>query len=299
MKISPPPYLLLLVATVIWGGNFVVGRAVAGDIGPFSLNFWRWCLSGVLLAPFAVRGLRNNFALIKKHIVLLGVLSLCGMVLFHSLIYAALHTTTAINAALVLATMPLVIPVVAYFAGEDSLEFRQGAGIAISFIGVGVIISRGDISLLLNMSFAIGDLLVLAAVVMWSVYSVMLKRLPKDIPPMVVLGIINWMAIIMLLPVYLWEYSNIGGFEISTPNLMAILYVAIFASIVAFVSWNRAVAVVGPNKSGLFIHVIPASSAILAIIFLGETLETYHLLGIVPIAGGIFLTTFKTKRINE
>lgn len=287
----PPPYLLLVIATVIWGGNFVVGRAIHDDIGPLSLNFWRWAVSGVLLAPFAITALKNDFDLIKKHFRLIVLLALTGMVLFHSLIYAALHTTNAINASLVLATMPLVIPVVSYFAGEDTLRFRQAIGIAVSFVGVGAIISRGDIGTLLEMDFAPGDLLVLAAVVMWSLYSVMLKRLPKNIPPVSILGIINWMAIIMLLPAYVWEFSTQGGFAVSTSNLVSIAYVAVFASIVAFISWNRAVQVVGPNRAGLFIHVIPLSSAIFAIVFLGERLEMYHLAGAVPIAAGIFLTT--------
>jgi len=291
LKIAPSPYLLLVVATVIWGGNFVVGRAVHADIGPLSLNFWRWALSGLLLAPYAVAGLQNNLEAIKKHALLLGVLALSGMVMFHSLIYWALHTTSAINAGMVLASMPLVIPMIAFIAGEDKLGLRQGLGIAISFVGVGVIITRGNIDVLLGLSFTPGDLLVLGAVVMWSVYSVLLKRLPKEIPPMVVLATINWMAVVMLFPAYLWEFSTLGGFDISIANMTAIAYVAIFASIIAFVSWNRAVQMVGPNKSGLFIHVIPISSAVLAIIFLGEKLEVYHLVGVIPIVVGILLTT--------
>jgi len=299
LKIIPSPYLLLVIATVIWGGNFVVGRAVHEDIGPLSLNFWRWVLSGLLLAPYGIWGLRNNIALIKKHIRLLGVLAFSGMVMFHSLIYAALHTTSAINAGMVLASMPLVIPVVSFIAAEDRLSLRQGFGIAISFVGVGVIITRGNIDILLGLSFAVGDILVLAAVVMWSVYSVLLKRLPKGIPPMVVLATINWMAVVMLLPGYLWELSTLGGFQVSSSNMMAISYVAIFASIIAFVSWNRAVQTVGPNRSGLFIHVIPISSAVLAIIFLGETIEVYHIVGIVPIVIGILLTTYRSDNKNS
>lgn len=301
MRIEPPPYLLLVIATVIWGGNFVVGRAFHADIGPLSLNFWRWTISGLLLAPYAVSGLRNNIGLIKKHIRLLGVLALSGMVMFHSLIYVALHTTSAINAGMVLASMPLVIPIIAFVAGEDSLNLRQGIGIVISFIGVGVIVTRGNIDILLGLSFAPGDLLVLGAVVMWSVYSVLLKRLPKGIPPMAVLAIINWIAVVMLFPAYLWELSTLGGFQVSVSNMMAIAYVAVFASIVAFVSWNRAVQVVGPNRSGLFIHVIPISSAVLAIIFLGEEIEAYHIIGVIPIVVGILLNTYGVgkKTINR
>lgn len=295
MRFQPSPYLLLVVATVIWGGNFVVGRAVHSAIPPLGLTFWRWVISGLILLAFTAPGIWAHRDLILKHFRLLFALAFSGMAIFHSFVYIALGTTTAINATLVLASMPLVIPVVSYLFGEERLSLRQGAGIAISFIGVGTIITRGDMSILLNLAFAPGDLWILGAVVAWSVYSVMLRRVPKELPPLVMLGAINLIAIAILVPPYLVEVSTTGGFELNPPNVLALGYVAIFASIVAFISWNKAVAVVGANRAGLFIHVIPLSSAILAILFLGENLELYHLMGLAPIVIGIILTTTGPK----
>ncbi len=295
VRFQPSPYLLLVIATVIWGGNFVVGRAVHAEIPPLGLTFWRWVLSALILLAFTAPGIWAHRALIFKHFRLLFVLALSGMAIFHSFAYIALNTTTAINATLVLATMPLVIPVISYLFGEERLTARQGVGIAISFIGVGAIITRGDVDVLMNLSFAPGDLWVLGSVLGWSIYSVLLRRVPKELPPMILLTALNLIAVAILLPPYLWEYAIKGGFEISSTNLAAIAYVAVFASIISFICWNKAVSIVGANRAGLFIHVIPLSSAILAILFLGERLEFYHAMGVVPIVTGILLTTTTRK----
>lgn len=287
--------MLLTLAALIWGGNFVVGRWAHSDIPPLNLTFWRWLTAGLVLLPFVARSMWAQRRLIRKNVVLLTVLAVSGMVMFHSFTYIALGTTTAINAAVVLASMPMVIPLISIFLGDERLSPRQALGIAISVLGVVVIVSRGDWRVLVNLSFTPGDLWVLASVLAWSLYSVLLKRLPKKtgekMSPLVVLGTTNWIAIFVLLPFYLWEYQTVGGFELTTATVAVIAYVAVFASIVAFVSWNAAVAQVGANKAGLFIHLIPLSASVFSIIFLGENLEIYHLIGIIPILLGVYLTT--------
>jgi len=295
MSLKLPPAFLLTLSALFWGGNFVVGRWAHSDIPPLNLTFWRWVASGVILLPFVARGMWLHRAKLRKHFVLLSVLAVTGMVMFHSFAYIALGTTTAINAAVVLASMPMVIPVVSVLMGDERLSPRQALGIGISVLGVVAIVSRGDWRVLVHLSFTPGDLWVLAAVLAWSVYSVLLKRLPKGegqkIPPMVVLGTTNWIAIVVLFPLYLWEYSTVGGFEVNASTLLVIAYVALFASIAAFVCWNAAVPQVGANKAGLFIHLIPLFASIFSIIFLGETLQTYHMIGIAPILLGVYLTT--------
>ena len=260
-----------------------------------NLTFWRWLVAGLILLPFVVGPIWKNRGLLRKHLLLLIVLAVTGMVMFHSFTYIALNTTTAINAAVVLASMPMVIPVVSVVMGDERLSARQALGIVISVLGVVVIVSRGSMEVLVNLSFTPGDLWVLASVLAWSVYSVLLRRLPKGegqaIPPLVVLGTSMWIAIIVLLPLYLWEFSAIGGFVLNMSSTLVIAYVAIFASIAAFVCWNAGVLQVGANKAGLFIHLIPLFASIFSIIFLGESLETYHFIGIAPIIAGILLTT--------
>jgi len=290
-----PPALLLSLSALFWGGNFVVGRWAHTDIPPLNLTFWRWVASGVILLPFVAQGIWAHRTLIRKNIGLMIILAVTGMVMFHSFTYIALNTTTAINAAVVLASMPMVIPVVSFLVGDERLSPRQALGIGISVLGVVVIVSRGDWHVLVSLGFTPGDLWVLGAVVAWSVYSVMLRHLPKgegkSLPPMVVLGTTNWIAVIVLLPFYLWEYSTVGGFTLTLSSVLVLAYVALFASIAAFVCWNAAVPQVGANKAGLFIHLIPLFASIFSIIFLGESLKTYHFIGIAPILVGIYLTT--------
>lgn len=295
MRVNLPPALLLSLSALFWGGNFVVGRWASTDIPPLNLTFWRWLASGAILLPFVAGAIWAERDRIKRHFVLLSVLAVTGMVMFHSFTYIALGTTTAINAAVVLASMPMVIPLVSRVMGDERLSARQALGIVISVFGVVVIVSRGEWAVLVNLSFTPGDMWVLASVLAWSVYSVLLKRLPKgegqSLSPLVVLGTTNWIAILVLFPFYLWEFQTVGGFEVNTPSLLVVAYVAVFASIAAFVCWNAGVAQVGANKAGLFIHLIPLFASVFSIIFLGESLETYHFIGIAPILVGIVLTT--------
>jgi drug/metabolite transporter (DMT)-like permease len=286
----PPPVLLTLSA-LFWGGNFVVGRWAHTSIPPMSLTFVRWLVSALILTPFVGRSMWAHRAVLRENFGLLFVLGLTGMAMFHSFTYIALNTTEAINAAFVLASMPMVIPVVSRLMGDERLNARQALGIGVSFIGVGVIVSRGDLNVLLNLNFTPGDLWVLAAVVAWSVYSVLVRRKPKALPSLVMIGACNWIALFILAPFYVWELTTVGGFAVTPSSVLVIAYVALFASIAAFVCWNAGVHRMGANKAGLFIHLIPLFASIFSIAFLGESLKSYHFVGILPILIGITLTT--------
>lgn len=285
------PAVLLTLSALFWGGNFVVGRWAHTDIPPLNLTFVRWTVSALILTPFVAVGIWHHRAVIRRHLPLLIALALTGMVMFHSFTYIALNTTEAINAAFVLASMPMVIPVVSRLMGDERLNVRQALGIAVSFVGVAVIVARGDLQALKTLTFTPGDLWVLAAVVAWSFYSVLVRRKPADLPPVVMIATCNWIAVAILLPFYLWELNTVGGFPITPGTVAAIAYVALFASIAAFVCWNAGVGRLGANKAGLFIHLIPLFASVFSILFLGETLKAYHFIGIVPILTGIFLTT--------
>lgn len=294
-----PPALLLTLSALFWGGNFVVGRWAHTDIGPLNLTFVRWLVSALILTPFVMPRIWKHREIIRQNFILLCVLALTGMVMFHSFTYIALSTSEAINAAFVLAAMPVVIPVVSRLMGDERLSPRQALGIGISFVGVGAIVSRGDLDVLMHLSFAPGDLWVLAAVVAWSFYSVLVKRKPKGLPSLVLVATTNWIAVVILLPFYLWELSTLGGFAVTVPNALAIAYVALFASIVAFLCWNAGVHQMGANKAGLFIHLIPLFASVFSIVFLGESLKSYHFIGIGPILIGIYLTTTAKARLKE
>jgi len=290
MRILLSPYLLLVITMLCWAGNFILGRAVHGDIPPVTLTFWRWAVAGAALAPFAGAGLWRSRALIARHWRLLAVLAVMGVVLFHVCVYTALQTTTAINAALILATVPVVIPGFAYLLDRDRVSGRQAIGIALSLVGVAVIIVRGDPVVVAGLAFAPGDLWMLVSVPVWSVYTVLLRRLPKGLPPLAMILAISAMGLIPLAPAYAWEIATVGGIAVNAANLVSIGYVSLFASVIAYICFNRAVGVVGATKGGLFLHLMPVFATLMAIALLGEQLRLFHAAGIALIVGGIYLT---------
>ncbi len=291
MRLQPSPYLLLAASALFWGGNFVLGRAVAGEIPPISLNFWRWSSALVVLLPFTLAGLWRHRAVVAAHWRVLLLLAVTGVGAFHSFIYLALASTTAINASLFMAAIPVIIPVFSLILDGEVLSRRQGLGIAASLAGVVVIIGRGDPGALAALAFNPGDLWMLAAVPLWALYSVLLKRRPMALPDTVFLTCIIGLGVALLLPAYLWELSARGGIALSADNLMAIAYLGVFASVVAYVFWNRGVGQVGASRAGPFMHLVPVFAAAMAVVFLGETPRLYHLGGIALIAAGLVLAS--------
>jgi len=290
-NVSASPYLLLAIAALCWAGNFVLGRAIHAEIPPVALTFWRWLLAGLVLLPFTAHLVWNERAAVRTHKGALFVLALTGVGSFHICVYAALQSTTAINATLILTIVPVVIPVFAYVLDRERVGLLQALGIALSMVGVVVIVVRSDMEVLAALSFTPGDLWMLAAVPLWALYSVLLKRVTGRLSPMALLTTIIVIGIVLLLPLFLWELQQVGGIAPTTENLLSIGYVALFASIIAFIAWNRGVAVVGATKAGLFVHLMPVFAAGLAMVFLGETLRPYHLVGVVLIVAGLRLAS--------
>lgn len=286
-----PAYLLLATAVLCWAGNFVLGRAVHSEIPPLALTFWRWAVAGAVLVPLASADVWRFRRPLLAHWRLLTVLAVSGVALFHAFVYTGLATTTATNAALIMATTPVVIPIVSYLLFREPLALRQGIGIAGSLAGVTLILVRGDVAALTRLAFTPGDLWVLAAVPTWALYSVLLRKLPLGVPRLAVLLAINGLGVALLAPAYAIELAWVGGIALTPGNLAAIAYVALFASVVAYICWNRGVVEVGATKAGLFLHLMPVFATALAVALLGERLHGYHLPGIALIAAGLYLTT--------
>ncbi len=286
-----PPHLLLSLAVLFWAGNLVLGRAVAPDIPPIALNFWRWTGGGLILMSFTAGELWRHRATIRQHWRTLTVLAITGITAFHSFVYVAMKSTTAINSSLFMATTPVLIPIFIYGLDRTHLSLRQWAGISLSMVGVVTIITQADWAVITALDFNAGDLWMMVAVPLWALYSVILKRHPLPLPPQVsVLAIITF-AVIMLTPVYGWELAFVGGFEINIANLASVGYVALFAAAIAYTFWNRGVAELGAAKAGLFMHLIPVFTVILAVILLGEAFQLFHVFGIALIITGLILTT--------
>lgn len=284
-------YLLLAISSLTWGGNFVVGRYVYDQVPPIALSFWRWALALTLLLPFTFVTTFRQRQLIAQHWRVLATLGATGIAIFHIFVYQALHYTAAVNAALFLSTTPVFIVVLSWVLLRDRLQARQALGIVISLVGAVVIIMRGEIGRLLQLQLNAGDLLMLAAVPNWALYSVLLRRLPPSFHPMTLVTVIALFGLVFLAPLYGWELARGGGFEVNQATVGAILYIGLFASVLAYICWNRGVAMVGANRAGLFMHLVPLFSAILGVVTLDEPVRMFHLVGAAFIFGGIYLVT--------
>ncbi|MBJ6727217.1 DMT family transporter [Geomesophilobacter sediminis] len=289
------PYLLLTLSALIWSGNFVISRAMNHVIPPAGFVFWRWVLAIVVLAPIALPRLRRDWPVLRANLGLVCICGLFGVTLFNYLIYTAVHWTTAINAALVNSAIPIFIIMFGRILYRESVSLRQHLGIALSLAGVATIILQGDLGRIRGLSFNRGDLLVLLAAVVWALYSLALRRHPREVNPFVFLFATAVAGLIFLVPFYALELAQGTFMTVNAPTVMSIVYVGILASVVAFMAWTAGLRRVGAQTGGQFIHLMPAFSTILAVIFLGERLRPFHLTGIILIFTGILCATFRIK----
>lgn len=281
-------YLLLAIAPLCWAGNIVLARSVVDIIPPVSLAFWRWTIASLLLWPFAHPHARKDWPLFARHWKMIFFLSLVGISGFNTLLYLAMHTTTAINGALIQTTMPAVIILISLLAFKEKVTRLQSLGVGLCVLGAGLVVLRGRFSTILDLSFVEGDLLMLAAVLLYALYSVFLHRRPS-IHPLSFLIYTFALGALGLLPLYLWELTYSQAFALNVDVVASVLYVAVFPSIVAFFCWNRGVELIGANRAGLFINFIPVFASLMAIIWLGESLKAFHLIGMLLIFGGMVL----------
>lgn len=284
------PYLLLTMAVFFWSANFIVGRAVRADIPPVALAFFRWTLATLIVACFSLKHVKRDWAVIKQNKGILFFLSLTGIALFNTLVYIGLQWTVAINGLLLQSMIPVTIVLIVFIVFREKITLTQSGGIVISLIGVLTIISKGHLETLLGLSLNKGDVLIFMAVINYGMYSVGLRKRPP-VHPMSFIFVTFLVGIICLFPFYLYEAFHVRSINIGPETVMAIGYVGIFPSILSFLCFNRGVELVGPSRAGIFIHLMPVFGSIMAILFLGETFHLYHVLGVVCIGCGIYLTT--------
>ncbi len=289
------PYLLLTLTTLFWSGNMVLGRAIRGDIPPFTLAFWRWAIALLLIAPLALPHLRAQWPLLKrgwKPVLLLGVL---GVGSYNTFAYVALQYTAATNAVLLNSFIPIATMALSWMFLGKHLKRIEGIGVIVSFVGVATIVLRGDPATLSTLSLNIGDLWMLGAVLVWAVYTIGLQWRPAGVHPMLMLFALTVVGVIALVPFYAWEFADGRSINLHWGSVAGMLYVGIFPSFLGYIFYNRAVGEVGANKASLFIHLMPVFCTLLSAVFLGEIPLWYHYLGIALIFIGIWLTTATTR----
>ncbi|MGH8679305.1 MAG: DMT family transporter, partial [Burkholderiales bacterium] len=274
-----------------WAGNWVIGRAMRNDIPPIAMGFWRWALALLILLPFTLAELRRNWNIVRDNWLQLAVLGALGAAAFNTMIYVGLQYTAATNGVLFNSVTPILIVVMSWAVMRQKLTARQTTGVALSFAGVAAIVGRGDIGTFTALQFNRGDLWLVSAGVLWAAYTIILRWRPPELSATGFLAAILLLSLPGLLPFYLWEFATRGGFTLSLSTAGTLAYYATLPSIAAYLFWNRGVAQVGANRAGLFVHLMPVFGVALSLIFLGERIYTYHLVGAALIFGGIWLTT--------
>jgi len=277
----------------MWSGNWILGRALRDSFDPVALNFWRWLVALLVLAPFALRGALAKRATIRRHALLLAFLALTGVVAFQSMVYHGLESTTAINAVLINASAPAFIVVCSWLVDRERAGWRQIAGMLISFLGVLVIVCQGEPARLAQLEFHRGDAWILLAMPLWGLYSVLVKRCPPELRGVTLTFVLAAIGVAMLLPLY-FAVAPRGPLRLpSATEAGAVLYVAIGASVLAFLCWNRGVGVVGANAAGFTIPLLPVFGTLLAILVLGESFRGFHAAGFATILTGVLLATWR------
>jgi drug/metabolite transporter (DMT)-like permease len=284
-------YPLLILTAFLWSANFVVGRGIQGQLPPLAMAFWRWAVALFVLLPFALVPMWRQRAIIAREWKVLVLLGVLGAGSFNTLVYIGLGSTTATNALLLNSSIPVLIAGIGWLFMAQKVSPRQAAGIFVSLCGIATIIFQGEAAQLLALRFNPGDIWVFAAIVVWAIYTLLLKHRPADLAPLPFLAATVLVGAAANLPFYLAELAGGAKALWSTASFAAITYFGIFPSVIAYLCWNRAVAEIGPTRSGVFIHLMPVFGTVLAILFLDESFHAFHAAGFALILAGIVVAS--------
>ncbi|MET0106792.1 MAG: DMT family transporter [Sedimenticola sp.] len=291
------PQLLLALTTLFWAGNAVVGKVAVGLISGIELSFWRWVIALVLLTPFAYKAVMKDLAYYRRHWLMMLLLGFLSVSVYNTFQYLALQWTSVINVGVVTATMPLMVFTLTWLAGQERASGYQRLGLLLALFGVLLVITRGDLGVLLGLELNPGDLLMLLAVFSFALYSVLIKPLPDDLNRLGLLWMLVFLGVLGILPFYLWDISQHALLTLNLDTGLILLYVGIFPSILSYFFWNRAVALGGANLAGMFCNLIPVYAMVLAVLLLDEKVTSFQLTGMLGIFAGIFLaTSFRPRR---
>jgi drug/metabolite transporter (DMT)-like permease len=292
------PYLLLALAALFWSGNHIVGRAIGGEVPPIGISAVRWLLPTIALGLFAFPLIKHDWPVIRAHWGILLWLGIVGGALFTAGQYIGLQYTTALNVSVLNSLVPVLIIATGAIIFRDSITMVQLGGILMSSVGVLVIIARGELSNLQHLLFNWGDIIILFNMLVFAVYAVYLRKRPAMhwLSFIFVFGLVSTLA---TLPFAIWEMSAGITFKPTWLTVFAIAYVSIFPSLLAFAAWNRGVQLIGANRSGPFVHLVPVYTAMLGSVLLSEHLSTFHVFGFVLIIAGVWVAAVAGSELTS
>ena len=285
---------MLVCATLFWAGNSIIGKfAYLENIPPYSLAFLRWCLVWLILLPFTYKEILRLKDNIKKNSSLFFILGFTSVCIFTSFTYNALNYTQVINASLFNTAIPVAIILVCFLLKIEKTNLFQISGLLISVLGILAIITKLDLNILLTLNFNKGDLFMIVAIIAWGIYSAYLRKRTFDVSLLALVHIICTFGLIFLLPLFILDLMQGKTIEMSRNLFYILIYIAIFPSIGSYYCWAGAVAIIGANRAGIFLSLIPLFSTILAMIFFNEKFLFFHFIGSVLIILGLFLSNKK------
>jgi len=288
-------YLMLTFCAFFWSGNFIVGKfATLYEVPPLTLNFLRWFIVWIILIPFTLKDILVNIEVIKKNFYPILLMSITSISVFNSVVYYSLNFTQVLNGALMISTIPVLIVFISFLFKTEKINFSQILGLILSVAGVLTIITRLNFTKLIHLDLNKGDLWLLVAMLSWAIYSTMLKTHKTGLNYLSFMTAIISIGLIFLFPQFLFELNNHQIIKFNIPVFLITGYVVLFAGLGSYILWNKAVVIVGPNKAGIFLHLMPVFSSFMAIFLLNEKLMNFHIIGAIIIIIGIYLSSKKS-----
>jgi drug/metabolite transporter (DMT)-like permease len=285
------PFALLILASLCWASNWVIGRGIHAVFPPVALSFYRWAFAGLILAPFAIPRLKGQWHVIWRHRYLLVVLGATGIAWPQCITYIGLNYTTAVNGSLLTAGNPFMMVLMAWLIDRQVATARQLLGMVLSFLGVVVIVAHGSLATLWHFHFNPGDLLIVLSIPIWCLYSVLLRRRPREMDGMAFLFVLTPIGLAALAPAFAYESVFVRVPQWSWAAVAAVAYVGLTASVAGYMLWNRGVELVGPSRASFTLPFQPLFASLLAVLLLGEEFHAYNALGFAVIILGWYLSS--------
>ena len=290
-------YILLFLTTLFWSGNFIVGKAASiYEIPPFSLNFYRWLFAWLILLPFTYKEILKKKDYILNNLGLFIILGVTSITIFNSIVYYSLNFTQVISGVLMISTIPVMIIFISSLLKIEKTNFFQIIGVALSLIGVVFIVTKADIEILKTLNFNKGDLTMVIAMFSWATYSALLKKKKYQLSQISLLEVVITFGLVFLIPIYFIEMNMGYLIKLGKPFYLTLTYVVLFPGLCSFFFWIKGISIIGANRSGIFLHLMPIFGAIMAMLIFDEKFMFYHFLGAIFILMGIILSN--KKNIN-
>tara|TARA_B100000579_G_scaffold360133_1_gene317252 strand:+ start:593 stop:1507 length:915 start_codon:yes stop_codon:yes gene_type:complete len=289
--------IYLFFTTLFWAGNFIVGKTASlNEIPPISLNFYRWLIAWFILLPFTYKELIEKKEYIIKNIGIFIILGITAVSIFNSALFYSLKFTQVITGVLMISVVPVMIIFFSALLKIEKTNIFQIFGVALSLTGVVLIITKADIEILKKLDFNRGDLTMLIAMFSWSIYSALLKKKKYELSQITLLQVVIGFGVIILIPFYFIDINIGNEIKFDIPFFLILTYVVLFPGLISFFLWIKGVGLIGANRAGVYLHLMPILGAIMAMMIFDEKILFYHFVGAIFIIAGIVLSN--KKKLN-